>query len=252
MRGRPRLGEGDRVHLPGRRPRRDPRVRPRVRGREDRAVGRLPARGRAHDRRAHVPRSEADPAHRRGADLPVPRSDLRPGLPGAGQERGGTPPRGEQVDRGTGARRPAVSEARIRDLTELDIDGITRIDERITGKYRPQVWEQRVVYYIRRDPDAPKVAERDGKVVGFVLGEVRGGEFGLDEPTGWLEFFGVDPSARGSGVGRRLTEALLAHFRSRGAKITRTMVAERDREIDAFLRAMGFTPAPLTALERAL
>jgi len=145
-----------------------------------------------------------------------------------------------------------VSEARIRDLTELDIDGITRIDERITGKYRPQVWEQRVVYYIRRDPDAPKVAERDGKVVGFVLGEVRGGEFGLDEPTGWLEFFGVDPSARGSGVGRRLTEALLAHFRSRGAKITRTMVAERDREIDAFLRAMGFTPAPLTALERAL
>lgn len=145
-----------------------------------------------------------------------------------------------------------MSEARIRDLTELDIDGITRIDERITGKYRPQVWEQRVVYYIRRDPDAPKVAERDGKVVGFVLGEVRGGEFGLDEPTGWLEFFGVDPSARGSGVGRRLTEALLAHFRSRGAKITRTMVAERDREIDAFLRAMGFTPAPLTALERAL
>lgn len=145
-----------------------------------------------------------------------------------------------------------MSDARIRNLTELDIDGITRIDERITGKYRPQVWEQRVVYYIRRDPDAPKVAEQDGKVVGFMLGEVRGGEFGLDEPTGWLEFFGVDPSARGGGVGRRLTEALLDHFRSRGAKITRTMVAERDREIDAFLRAMGFTPAALTALERAL
>lgn len=145
-----------------------------------------------------------------------------------------------------------MSEARVRGLTELDLDGITRIDERITGKYRPQVWEQRVVYYIRRDPDAPKVAEQDGRVVGFMLGEVRGGEFGLDEPTGWIEFFGVDPDSRGSGVGRRLTEALLEHFRSRGAKVTRTMVAERDREIDAFLRAMGFTPAPLTALERAL
>ncbi|MBI2983018.1 MAG: GNAT family N-acetyltransferase [Chloroflexi bacterium] len=145
-----------------------------------------------------------------------------------------------------------MSEARIRNLTELDIDGITRVDERITGRYRPEVWEQRVVYYIRRDADAPKVAEQDGTVVGFMLGEVRGGEFGLDEPTGWIEFFGVDPGARGSGVGRRLTEALLDHFRSRGARITRTMVATRDREIDAFLRAMGFKPAPLTALEKPL
>lgn len=145
-----------------------------------------------------------------------------------------------------------VPDAKIRNVTELDIDGITRIDERITGKYRPQVWEERVVYYIRRDPDAPKVAELDGKVVGFMLGEVRGGEFGLEEPTGWIEFFGVDPNARGSGVGRRLTDALLAHFRERGAKIARTVVAARDKEIDTFIRAMGFTPAPLTALERAI
>src|SRR5579859_1572154 len=145
-----------------------------------------------------------------------------------------------------------MAEARIRQITELDIDGITRIDERITGRYRPDVWEQRVVYYIRRDADAPKVAELDGKVVGFMLGEVRGGEFGLEEPTGWIEFFGVDPSARGGGVGRRLTEALLEHFRARGAHIARTVVAARDTEIDTFLRAMGFAPAPLTALERTL
>lgn len=145
-----------------------------------------------------------------------------------------------------------MSEARIRALTELDIDGLTRIDEAITGRYRPEVWEQRVVYYMRRDPDAPKVAEQDGKVVGFMLGEVRGGEFGLDEPTGWIEFFGVDPTTRGGGIGRRLTEALLAHFRERGAKIARTMVAARDEEIAKFLGAMGFTDAPLTALERPL
>ena len=142
-----------------------------------------------------------------------------------------------------------MTEARIRAITELDIDGITRIYEGITGKYRPDVWEQRVVYYIRRDPDAPKVAELDGKVVGFMLGEVRGGEFGLEEPTGWLEFFGVDPSARGAGIGRRLTEALLTHFRERGAHVVRTMVADQDTEIASFLEAMGFRPAPVRALE---
>lgn len=137
-------------------------------------------------------------------------------------------------------------------MSELDIEAITRIDERIGGRYRPEVWEQRCVYYIRRDPESSQVAELDGKVVGFMLGEVRGGEFGLEELTGWLEFFGVDPDARGRAIGRRLCESLLAYFRQRGARVARTMVATRDQEIESFLRAMGFTDAPLTALERAL
>ena len=141
---------------------------------------------------------------------------------------------------------------KIRPVTELDIESICKIDERITGTYRPEVWEDRVVYYIRRDPDSSQVAEVDGAVVGFMLGEVRGGEFGLEEPTGWVEFFGVDPKAREKGVGRSLIEALFAGFKKRGAKVARTMVANTDTDIDAFIRRMGFAPAPVTALERRL
>ena len=137
-------------------------------------------------------------------------------------------------------------------MNELDIEGICRIDEKITGRYRPEVWEQRVAYYIRRDPDSSQVAEQGGRVVGFMLGEVRGGEFGLEEPTGWVEFFGVDPGAREKGIGRRLIEALLAHFRARGAHVARTMVAAQDKEIAGFISAMGFSPAPLSALEKRL
>ncbi len=139
---------------------------------------------------------------------------------------------------------------RIRSLTELDIESIAQIDERVTGTYRPEVWEQRVAYFIRRDPEASQVAEIDGKVVGFMLGEIRGGEFGLEESTGWVEFFGVDPDARGRSLGRRLLEALLTYFKSHGAHVARTMVRERDAEIAGFLRAMGFTPAPVIPLER--
>ncbi len=145
-----------------------------------------------------------------------------------------------------------MGDARIRPLTELDIEAICKIDERITGKYRPEVWEDRVVYYIRRDPDSSQVADKDGKVVGFMLGEVRGGEFGLEEPTGWVEFFGVDPNAREKGVGRSLIDAMFAGFRSRGAHVARTMVANADTDIDAFIRRIGFTPAPVTAFEKRL
>ena len=141
---------------------------------------------------------------------------------------------------------------RIRPVTELDIESICRIDEGITGKYRPEVWEDRVIYYIRRDPDSSQVAEVDGVVVGFMLGEVRGGEFGLEEPTGWVEFFGVDPKAREKGVGRALIDALIAGFKRKGAHVARTMVRTEDREIDAFIRRMGFTNAPVAALEKRL
>ena len=68
---------------------------------------------------------------------------------------------------------PDVSTAvRIRPLDELDISGIVRIDEKISGIYRPEVWETRVMYYMRRDPGASQVAELGGKVVGFMLGEL--------------------------------------------------------------------------------
>ena len=35
----------------------------------------------------------------------------------------------------------------IRPLTELDLGRITAIDERLSGTYKPDVWERRVIYY---------------------------------------------------------------------------------------------------------
>ncbi|MDE3102349.1 MAG: GNAT family N-acetyltransferase [Chloroflexota bacterium] len=145
-----------------------------------------------------------------------------------------------------------MADVTVRPLSELDLDGITRIDERITGRYRPEVWEERVTYYIRRDAEASQVAESGGKVVGFMLGEVRGGEFGLEEATGWLDFMGVDPDARGKGVGGRLADALLAHFRSAGVHVARTMVRTEDEQILGFVRSIGFAPAPISSLEKRL
>ncbi|HYM80179.1 MAG TPA: GNAT family N-acetyltransferase [Candidatus Limnocylindria bacterium] len=141
------------------------------------------------------------------------------------------------------------AQARVRPLDELDIGSIVSIDERITGIYRPDVWEQRIGYYIRRDPEASRVAEVQGRVVGFMLGDLRAGEFGLEEPSGWIERFGIDPDHRGHDLGRQLFEAVLRHFRERGAVTVRTLVDGKDTRIDGFLRALGFTPSPLQALE---
>lgn len=138
---------------------------------------------------------------------------------------------------------------RIRPLDELDIGSISRIDERITGAYRPEVWEERVGFYLRRDPGASQVAEVDGKVVGFMLGDVRAGEFGLEEPSGWVERFGIDPDYRGRDLGSQMFAAVREHFRREGARVVRTLADRSDAGVAGFLDALGFVPSKLQALE---
>ena len=144
------------------------------------------------------------------------------------------------------------AEVRVRPLDELDIGSITKIDERITGIYRPEVWEQRVGYYLRRDPDSSQVAELDGRVIGFMLGDVRAGEFGIEQPSGWIERFGIDPDFRGRDIGRRLFDTIVSHFRASGAKAVRTLVDKGDTTVAGFLGALGFEPSSLQALEMTI
>ena len=145
---------------------------------------------------------------------------------------------------------PEVTSAvKIRPLDELDLNGIVRIDERISGIYQPDIWEARVMYYSRRDPGASQVAEIDGKVVGFMFGDLRAGEFGLEELSGWIERFGIDPDQRGKDLGRKMFAAILQYFRAEGAKSVRTLVDDKDTALTGFLGAIGFTPSSLKALE---
>jgi len=145
-----------------------------------------------------------------------------------------------------------ATEVRVRPADEMDISAIVGIDEKIGGHYRPEVWERRIGYYLRRDPEASVVAEADGRVVGFMLGEVRSGEFGIEETTGWVEHLGVDPGFRGKAVGRQMLDAMLEHFRRRGARSVQTLVDEEMGEIRSFFSALGFQPSTLRPFVRTL
>ncbi len=146
-----------------------------------------------------------------------------------------------------------TAEVRIRALQDFDLGGIVALDEKISGLYRPEVWETRLGYYMRRDPDGSLVAESGGKLVGFMLGEVRSGDFGLEEPTGWIEVLGVDPDSRGQAVGRQLAERMLDHFRQLGAETVRTFVDEETMQgIAQFFTALGFETGSLRSFVKRL
>lgn len=145
-----------------------------------------------------------------------------------------------------------MSNVHVRALDETDLGAVLAIDEKISGEYRPDVWERRMTYYLRRDPDAALAAEVDGRFAGFAFGEVRSGEFGLEEPTGWIEVIGVDPDARGQAVGRGLGEALLEHFRASGAGVVRTLVDPSMSGLESYFTSLGFEPSPVRAFVKKL
>lgn len=145
-----------------------------------------------------------------------------------------------------------ASGIRLRPLEDTDLGDIVALDEKINGQYRPEVWERRLAYYSRRDPEASVVAETEGRVIGFMLGEVRSGEFGLEEPSGWIEAIGVDPAYRRQRIGQRLAERMFEHFRRRGARTVRTLVEGQMQEISRFFISLGFEPEDLTPLKREL
>ncbi len=73
---------------------------------------------------------------------------------------------------------PEVTDPKIRNMTDSDMAAIVQIDQRITGSERS--WRQRASSHFRTYY-APLsfVAEVEGEVVGFIMGDVRGAEYAL-------------------------------------------------------------------------
>lgn len=132
-----------------------------------------------------------------------------------------------------------MTEITVRQMTVRDIDEMMRIDERITGLPHSAYYQSKAAAYIRRAPESCLVAEDRGRLVGFVLGDVRGWEFAT-ELSGWLEIIGVDPEYHGRGVSGALMSELFKYFRRAGVRVVNTMVNWNEGELIDYFRANGF------------
>jgi len=139
----------------------------------------------------------------------------------------------------------------IRPAELSDLEAIVRIDDKLSGLPRKDYWEKRLEIAMLRPPWMSLIAETDGRVVGFVFGWVGQSEFGISEPTAWLDLIGVDPAYRGRGVGRVLVDRFVSagqELRAIG-KIA-TLIDLNQADIREFFLRLGFRHGPMVQMER--
>ena len=140
-------------------------------------------------------------------------------------------------------------EITIRKMKAEDVAAIMDLDRRISGKERAPSWPQRVTRYLEMYyPPLCFVAERDSKVIGFILGDMRGWEYALPV-SGWIDIMGVDPEYREQGIGRKLVSAFVEECHRRGMR-THIIVREDDERLRRFLVSLDFQRGKLTEYEK--
>jgi ribosomal protein S18 acetylase RimI-like enzyme len=144
------------------------------------------------------------------------------------------------------------AEVRVRPAQSSDLPAVVALDAEDTGVAKVAFWKERFEWYGGRHPERFfLVAEREGAMLGFIVGEIRAWEFG-SPPSGWIWAIQVSPDARLHGLATMLFDAICVRFRKAGVQHVRTMVAKDAQLLLSFFRSMGMMAGPFVQLEKRL
>lgn len=147
---------------------------------------------------------------------------------------------------------PSVS---IRLMTADDFDAVVAIDEKILKASRPDYYAMKFEkLFESRDylPTSLVAEDGAGRVVGFVMGELFMGEYGIFEQEARLDTIGVDPTSQQQGIGRLLIDEFMDHCKRIGVKKMNTLVHLEDAKLMHFFSTNRFNPSKTINLERSL
>ena len=142
-------------------------------------------------------------------------------------------------------------EIKVRKIEAEDASEIVSIQESILQKKVSKRWIQMVSRHLKKQEALGFVALKDGHVVGFIIGEIKGEGFGLEQ-SGWIEIVGVHPRQMGIGIGRMLAETLFKFFKKKGIHDIHTSVRWDAGDMLSFFKAIGFDRSPFIHLRKHL
>ena len=142
-----------------------------------------------------------------------------------------------------------LENVKIRPLKIEDLESIVTIDEKVLGEKRRDYWEKKLQMMGEKASQVSLVAEVQGKVLGFILGDVSGWEFGVPDTVGWIDTIGVDPVHQKKGLATALAQELVQRLKAIGVRTIYTLVSWNDWDLLQFFHVMGFTRGDMINLE---
>jgi len=137
----------------------------------------------------------------------------------------------------------------VRTMVPSDLDRIVEIDIKVLAKPRPEYWAMKLELVKKRSQVTSLVAELDGKVVGFIIGDASSWEYGVPENIGWIDTIGVDPDYQRKGIAKILFTEMTNNLKKVGVDTIYTFVKRRDWKLLKFFDSMGFQKGDMINLE---
>jgi len=132
-----------------------------------------------------------------------------------------------------------VDKVQIRHLQKNDSGEISRIYAAITMTPEDPDFKRVVEEHAQNNNEACFVAERDGKVVGFMISYILTAGFGMPK-SAWIATLGVDTSCMGQGIGATLAEEILKYYKIQGIENVYTSVRWDSTDLLSFFKTLGF------------
>ncbi|BBO83857.1 GNAT family N-acetyltransferase [Desulfosarcina ovata] len=140
-------------------------------------------------------------------------------------------------------------------MTANDFDAIVAIDTKVLNVSRPEYYRTKFEkLFESRDyiPTSLVAEDEGGKVVGFVMGELFMGEYGIFQSEATLDTLGVDPDYQRQGIGDQLVREFIDHLKRLGVNKINTLVNWDDAKLVRFFGSMEFSPSKTINLERTI
>ncbi len=149
----------------------------------------------------------------------------------------------------------SYQEVSVRGMKRSDMAAVVELDAYAFGSARPVYFERRFAVLDLRNADTRAiflVAEYHDEVVGFVMGTLAYGEFGLAQVTAIVDTIAVHPHYQRRGIGQQLIETFIKRSRRLGAATIYTLVNWDNWNLLKVFHALGFSLASTIPLERRI
>lgn len=144
-----------------------------------------------------------------------------------------------------------MDKVQLRRLRKEDADEVSRIYAAITMKAVDPDFKRVVEDHARRDDEACFVAEREGKIVGFMISYIVTAGFGIPK-SAWIATLGVDPNFMGQEIGASLAKEIFKYYQAQGIENVYTSVRWDSTDLLSFFKTLGFDRSNFINLRKVL